>query len=285
MGQFFNGLVSKLLWLVVAVVAGGATYVWALNTILKPPQGAAPPIANSSPLPTASPVNDSAPFPNTSPVSAAPSPAFSPAASPFASPEASNSAPSVVPVDPSQSSASVSVAAPADTSQSPAPAPSAAPIPAIAQANDVVLVAPKKLEKGGKLRIFPATDTDNPDPLLSSPSRQINVPGLSLVQVDKDEFQEASGYFLVPSTGSYNFAVNLPKNFPPYTKSVVLVRVDGTALPDYKGGRLDLEKGWHEVRLFMNKQNYAFLNPNEVSLLWSREGDTLFPLSVWREAK
>lgn len=266
MGKFFGDLVSKLLWVVVGCILAGAGYVWALNTILRPPQGAAPPAISASPTPAALPANASAPLPAISPA-AAPSPA---ATSPLTSPVGNSS--------------SLGTASP-DPNQSPI-LPAASPIPAIAQADDVVLEAPKKLEKGAKLKIFlNNTDASNPDPLLSSPSRQVDVPGLTLVRVDRNEFEEVSGYFLVPETGTYNFAVDLPKNFPTNSsKTIVMTRIDGTALPNSQGGRLDLEKGWHEIRVFFNGETY-YVDPNEIKVSWSREGDTLFPMAVWREVQ
>ncbi len=118
-------------------------------------------------------------------------------------------------------------------------------LPAIAQAEDVVIEVPQKLEKGGILKLYINNDGNKyPDPILYSPDKILKTEGLSLIGNDRKEvFQEVSGYFLVPEDGNYNFTLDFPSNWY-WAKDTrnLRAKIDGVMLPTVRGGRVSLTR-------------------------------------------
>ena len=157
-------------------------------------------------------------------------------------------------------------------------------LPAIAQPEDVVLEVPKKLERGGILKVYINNDGNQyPDPLEYSPSKVLKTEGLALIsnQPRTNQFQEASGFFLVNKSGNYNFLVNIPSTWRRNNlKSAYLrLKIDGFALASPSGGKVYLEKGWHKISFFTS---YA-IKGEYPTVSWGAEGETAKPLAVWRD--
>lgn len=254
--KVFSDIGSKFIWLIIVVLAVGFGYVFVLRNFLNPPPA------------TVSPVS-----PSSSPVQA-----LSPAPSPDSVAINSNTgepSPTLVPDNENSSNVddvSSSTTSTTDTESS--------PMPALALPDEVALKVPQKLEKGGVLKIYDNNDgNENPDPVMYSPTKVVQTKGMSVIELDRGQFQEVSGYFLVKDTGTYNFTVG-PSLVPYLRLSDLRTRIDGSTLPNVKGGRVALEEGWHQVSLFVNTSNVTAL-----SLSWGREGETLKPLAVWRETK
>ena len=92
-------------------------------------------------------------------------------------------------------------------------------LPALAQQQEPIIQASKKLEKGGILKIYENIDRNiYPNPLQYSPDKIIKTDGLELMSLAKDShlFQEASGYFLVKRNGNPHFSqIDLKGYFDP----------------------------------------------------------------------
>ena len=252
--KVFGDIGSKFVWFIVIVLAVGFGYVFVLKNFLNPPPATVLPVSPSS----------------------SPAQALSPAQSPnsvSASPLAGEPSPTLVPDSENSSTVNnVSSSSTTDTESS--------PMPALALPDEVALKVPQKLEKGGVLKIYDNNDgNDSPDPVMYSPTKVVQTKGMSVIELDRGQFQEVSGYFLVKDTGNYNFTVG-PDLVPYLRLSNLRTRIDGSTLPNVKGGRVALEEGWHQVSLFVNTQNVTAL-----SLTWGLEGETLKPLIVWRETK
>ena len=243
--QFLNQLTSKILWALLIVALLVGGYVFLVKSLVKPPQIA------STPQPT-NPNPTPTPTPNTNPND------FNPSLVDNSDPNTSNSSGAVYEED---------------------------LLPAIAQAEDVVISVPQKLEKGGILKMFINNDGNKyPDPILYSPSKVLKTEGLSPVGNDKKEvFQEVSGYFLVPENGNYNFTLDFPSNWY-WAKDTrnLRAKIDGVMLPTTRGGRVSLEKGWHKINLFMYAYN---VDGNLLKVSWGLQGEESKPLKVWREVK
>lgn len=275
--KFFDGMISKILGVTVLVVLGFFAWRWAMNALSPAPvQPPSLPVTSNPPLP--SPTDSSASAPPPTPVASAPvppsaapipvgsSPSADPTASPSSSPLPSEPSPSLVPNS---------------SSASPAADNKSGSQPALALPNQPTLQVPKKLEKGGILKIYYNNDNNpSPDPLVYSASKTIKTHGLSLFPLDTDHFQEVSGYFLVKKTGTYNFAISLPANYFNFDLVNIRLKIDGTALPTVKGGRTALDEGWHEVSLFAYKAD-----GNYVHVSWGQEGQDLQIMEVWREVQ
>ena len=157
-------------------------------------------------------------------------------------------------------------------------------IPAIAQQQQPIIQAPKKLEKGGILKIYQNIDRNiYPNPLQYTPDKIIKTDGLELMSLAKDSnlFQEASGYFLVNRNGHYNFILNIPETWQGETLKIheLSIKIDGFILESPTGGEIYLEKGWHKIALF-SQQEIAGEYP---SLSWQESGQPVKPVQVWRE--
>lgn len=143
----------------------------------------------------------------------------------------------------------------------------------------MTLKVPSKLEKGGVLKVYENNDgNDDPDPIMYSPSKVVKTQGLSLINLPRDQFQEVNGYFLVEESGTYNFTVG-PGTDSYLNLSNLRTRIDGVILPNVKGGRIALERGWQHVSFFANAQRIQ-----AASITWAREAEPLKPLQIWREA-
>lgn len=242
--QFLNQLTSKILWAILIVALLVGGYVFLVRTLVKPPQ-----IASTN---TPQPINPNpTPTPNTNPND------FNPSLVDNSSATESNSNDPVYEED---------------------------LLPAIAQAEDVVISVPQKLERGGILKMYINNDGNKyPDPILYSPSKILKTDGLSPLGNDnKEVFQEVSGYFLVPEDGSYNFTIDFPSNW--YIKETrhIRAKIDGVLLPTVRGGRLSLEKGWHKINLFLYAYN---IDGNLLKVSWGQMGEESKPIKVWREVK
>ncbi|MDJ0592989.1 MAG: hypothetical protein QNJ72_23880 [Pleurocapsa sp. MO_226.B13] len=157
-------------------------------------------------------------------------------------------------------------------------------LPAIAQPDGVIIEAPERLEPGGILKVYTNNNgAEYPDPLNYSPSKVIKTNGLSMVNVEKEsrKFQEASGYFLVPETGDYNFVVELPESYKDVEIGSLNVKVDGIVLSSPDGGEIYLEQGYHQISLLNSysvKGDYPTIN-------WAATGEEVKPLKVFREVE
>jgi hypothetical protein len=252
---FLGDLGKKALWFVFGLLLLGAGYVFIVKTFLAPP-----PVAQNASVPPVAappaPSSDTPPAPGVSPTpldasATSPDPAMTPGVS---------------------STPGSSPAAVGGVSQ-----------PAIALPDQVALKVPKQLEKGGVTKIYINNDgNDAPEPALYSPSKVIKSEGLGLLTLNKDQFQEVSGYIMAPETGSYNFTV---LNYGRVNRLTSLrLKINGVALPAIQGGRIMLDKGWHQVSFFANFGNgYYQLDPSTVRVEWGREGETLKPLDIYRE--
>ncbi len=157
-------------------------------------------------------------------------------------------------------------------------------LPAIAQQQEPIIQAPKKLEKGGILKIYQNIDRNiYPNPLQYTPDKIIKTDGLELMSLAKGShlFQEASGYFLVNRNGHYNFILNIPETWKAGTLKIheLSIKIDGFILKLPTGGEIYLEKGWHKIALF-SQQDLAGEYP---SLSWQESGQPVKPVQVWRE--
>lgn len=157
------------------------------------------------------------------------------------------------------------------------------PLPAIAQAEDVVMEVPEKVEKGGILKLYTNNDgNEYPDPIQYSPEKVLKTTGLSLIGIgERNKFQEVSGYLLVKEDGNYNFVIDYPENWNYWAtkREYFRTKLDGQTLPTSKGGRLTLEKGWHTISVFLNANE---IDGSAVRVSWGKEGEPLKPLQIWR---
>lgn len=245
--QFVNGLFSKILWglLVVVLLAGG--YIFLVRNLVKPPQIATTP---TQPNPTSPPT----PIPSNSSSSQVDTDDFNP---------------TLVDGTDSDSNSSTDVE---DM------------LPALAQAEDVVLEMPQKLEPGGILKYYLNTDDARyPDSIKYSPVEVYKTEGLELVSVERNSnnFQEVEGYFRVKETGYYNFLVNVPQKWKGHDldSREVKLKIDGFVLPSTLGGKVYLEKGWHKIAFFLN----LTVDGDYPTITWAEEGEVAKPLKVWRE--
>lgn len=125
-------------------------------------------------------------------------------------------------------------------------------------------------------------NNERPDPIRYSPSFKKEVPGLSLINTSRTEFEEVSGYFLVNQTGNYSFVIPVPDNY--YLTLVNLrLRIDGQPLPNVKGGTVTLASGWHKVDLFFFAYN-SNMGASQIQVKWGLEGNDLRLLQTWKEA-
>ncbi len=157
-------------------------------------------------------------------------------------------------------------------------------IPAIPQLQEPILQAPKKLEKGGILKIYQNIDRNiYPNPLQYTPDKIIKTDGLELMSLAKDSnlFQEASGYFSVNRNGNYNFILNIPETWDKENLKIhkLSIKIDGYILESPIGGGIYLEKGWHKIALFSQLE----IAGEYPSLSWQESGQPIKPVQVWRE--
>lgn len=273
--NIFGQIGGKIIWFVIALLIGGAVYVYVLKNFLDPPRVATIPPTSATPLvpstPSFSPAttpkpiaNDPLPVTTITPISSAtPSPVVN---SPSLPKTGSGSVPN-------NSSPSPQVGA----------SPNSSTMPALALSNQVAIKVPKNLEKGGVLKIYLNNDnSQSPDPVEYSPSKSLKVPGLSLINTNTNQFEQASGYFLVNKAGDYNITIILPQNSYFVTSKNLRIQIDGQPLPSIQGGRVTLAPGWHQANLFV----YGSTNIPDANLIrvsWALEGENLQPLQVWRE--
>lgn len=155
----------------------------------------------------------------------------------------------------------------------------------IAQADEVALYVPTALEPGGVLKVYANRDRfSNPDPAFYSPSKIVKTSGLALTaNLDpKSSFQEVSGYFLVKEDGNYNFAVAFSKrDIPSYEQ--FNIKINGVPLGSNLGGKVYLEKGYHQISIFSNVSRSYAKQVDGLILSWAREGQQLTPVKVYRE--
>lgn len=247
--RFFGDAASKVLWAIVIILAVGAGLTWFIRGFLSPPDLSANSGGNTPTNVVTSP-DDSTPVTTIE----------------------ENEPTSVVTTDNSTSPDNSTVNGDE-------------PMPAIAQAEDVVMEVPEKVEKGGILKLYTNNDgNEYPDPIQYSPEKILKTTGLSLVGMgERGKFQEVSGYILVKEDGNYNFVVDYPEdwNYWARKREHFRTKIDGQTLPTTKGGRLTLEKGWHTISVFL----YAYrVDASAVRVSWGREGEPLKPLQIWREA-
>ncbi|NJO93169.1 MAG: hypothetical protein HC820_00195 [Hydrococcus sp. RM1_1_31] len=243
--KFFGDAASKVLWGIVILLAVGAGLTWFIRGVLSPPDLSAN-NAGNTPTSTVTSPDDSDPAKVTTVQESEPT--------------------SVVTTDDNTVSGDE-------------------PMPAIAQAEDVVMEVPERVEKGGILKLYTNNDgNEYPDPIQYSPEKILKTTGLSLIgNGEQSKFQEVSGYLLVKEDGNYNFVIDYPEdwNYWARKREHFRTRVDGQTLPTSKGGRLTLEKGWHTISVFL----YAYrVDASAVRVSWGREGEPLKPLQIWREA-
>lgn len=266
-----NSFFSNIIWFILIALSVAGASVLALR-YLSPPPVTTLPSSGSVPTPTPKPQATEA-TPST-PASTLDPSNPNRAASPTDPPT-----PAQVPLTPTTSSATPTPTNTSETATSPNPA----AMPALALPTQVVLNAPKKLEKGAILSIYDNVDNNSsPDPINYSPTSRKKTAGLSLIYVENG-FQEVSGYFLAEKTGTYAFVLSFPHNYSLDTNNLRL-RIDGQPLSNVKGGNLILEKGWHQVDLFLYAPNNALV-PGQIQVKWGLEGSNLKPLQVWREVK
>ena len=243
--QFVNGLFSKILWglLILVLLAGG--YIFLVRNLVKPPQIATTPTQPNSTLPPPTPSN-------------------------------SNPSPQVT-------GNNVDDFNPTLVDETNAIDPEEDMLPALAQAEDVVLEMPEKLEPGGVLKVFLDPEkTKNHSSFTSSPIQVYNTGGLEFVYLeDIRKFQEVEGYFQVKETGYYNFLVNIPEDWNKTKLGVSNLRIliDGFTLDSSLGGKVYLEKGWHKIGFF---NAWVDIEEHPV-VVWASAGEAAKPLKVWRE--
>lgn len=256
--RFFGDAASKLLWGLVIVLAIAAGMAWFVRAFLQPPDLSAS--QGNLPAPVTTPLDQTTTPEVTTSTDSDPSPLSS-----------TDTSTTTTTTDSSIGSA----ASEAGTEM----------MPAIAQAEDVAVKVPQKVEKGGILKLYTNNDgNDYPDPIQYSPEKILKTTGLSLIGIEeRGKFQEVSGYLLVEETGNYNFVIDYPENWQYWAreKSNFRMKIDGQTLPTSKGGRVSLEKGWHTVSLFLK----ANVDGNLFRVSWGREGETLKPIVIWREVE
>lgn len=157
-------------------------------------------------------------------------------------------------------------------------------IPAIAQAEDVVIEVPQKIEKGGVLRIYNNNDnSDYPDTIRYSPIDIQNTNGLYFAgNDDRQKFQEVSGFIRVSESGEYNFNVEYPKNWHYINTGKLRLEVSQLPFPAVSGGRIKLEEGLHSISLF------GWLHRTtgkDVRVSWGPVGKPLEPVEIYREVE
>lgn len=266
MRGIFDGFV-KWIFLLLAL---GAGFVFVLKTFLNPPKASAPISSNPSttqplspPTQTNKPVNpsnpvqsDKSPQSNNSPVS-----------------NSSQSQPSTTNLAPEPELVSSSTSDKND-------------IPTTEQPEEYILEIPTKLESGAELKIFVNNDDAvNPNPANYSPSKIIKTQNIVLSpQKTEGMFQESSGYFKVEETGEYNFLIGFDNNDKRYLDDGELVgKVDQEPLGNPKGGRVELDQGWHRLDLFYNPQIYARrIDEKAIIVKMGRPGKVAKTIEIWR---
>jgi hypothetical protein len=155
--------------------------------------------------------------------------------------------------------------------------------PAIALPDQVTIKAPKNLEKGAISKIYINNDNNQaPEPDLYSPSRVIKTSGLTLHKLDRQRFEQISGYIIAPKTGLYSFTI---ANAARYNPAFLQLKIDGNTLPTVSGGQVDLEQGVHQIEFFAYLGDDTYMvKPDSIQVTWGRAGETLKPLQVMRES-
>lgn len=272
--KVFGEIGSKIVWGIIFLLIFGAGCVFVIRNFLSPPPATVPVAANT-------PVEPSATIPPTPTPSGSPSSLPSAASSPAPTPSSTPLAASPT-ISPTANTPSPSLA-PNSNNPSPETNASSSPMPALALPDQVAMVVPKKVKPGAVLSIYEDVDNnERPDPIRYSPSFRKDVAGLSLINTSRTEFEEVSGYFLVPQTGNYSFVIPIPENYYVNLASLRL-RIDGQPLPNVKGGTVTLERGWHKVDLFF----FAYgsnLVASQIQVKWGLEGSDLKLLQAWKEA-
>lgn len=272
--KVFGDIGSKIVWGIIFLLIFGAGCVFVLRNFLSPPPATVPVSANTPVEPSAT--IPPTPTPSNSPVAATTTPA--PSNSPTPSPSVVSS-----PTSPTASTPSPSLVPNNNNSPTPETNASSSPMPALALPDQVAMVVPKKVKPGAVLSIYEDVDNnERPDPIRYSPSFKKEVPGLSLINTSRTEFEEVSGYFSVPQTGNYSFVIPIPENY--YVNLANLrLRIDGQPLPNVKGGNVTLERGWHKVDLFFFSYG-SNITASQIQVKWGLEGNDLRLLQAWKEA-
>ena len=246
--QFVNNLFSKVLWALLVVVLLASGYIFLVRNLVKPPQ-----ITNTPTQP------DPDPNPQTTPTNSN--------SSTLNNPDDFN--PDLV--------GGTDVIDDVELSDG--------MMPALAQAEDVVLEMPEKLEPGGILKYYLNTTREKyPDPVKYSPIKVYKTEGLELISIEPNSynFQEVFGYFLVDESANYNFIVNIPTSWNRKINNGDLhLKIDGFRLPNYMGGKVYLEKGWHKIDYYL----YFVIKSSYPTIAWGKEGEVAKPLKVWREVE
>lgn len=160
-------------------------------------------------------------------------------------------------------------------------------IPTTKQPKEYVLEIPPKLEEGAELKIFVNNDDSaNPNPANYSPSKIIKTKNIVLSPGARDDvFQESTGYFKVEKAGEYNFLIEHSGDRY-YDDGRLVGKIDQEPLGNPKGGRMELDRGWHRLDLFYNPQNYARrIDEREVSVKMGRPGEIAETIDIWRAVK
>ena len=262
MNNFFGSVTSKILWLVVGLLVIGGAAAWFIKGFLAPPdlgsQSNAPSLVTApDPDKSATPLATSTEEESVTSIATANEEPNS-----IGETEIVESSPTTVTSNSSQEDM----------------------IPAITQAEDVVVEVPDKIEKGGVLKIYTNHDnSDYPDTVRYSPTDIQETSGLTFAgNNDRKKFQEVSGFIVVPESGEYNFNVEYPSDWHNTKLSSLRLEVGQLTFPQPTGGRIKLEEGIHPISLFMWATRTT---GKDVRVSWGQVGEPLEPIEIYREVK
>lgn len=159
-------------------------------------------------------------------------------------------------------------------------------IPALAKGNEINLIKPKQLERGGILKIFRPFEV----PLRNAPKEIL--PNTNTL-LNREETQELNGLFFIPEDGLYNFKV-YGINFQSISKDDrirTFLRVDGAAIENFSNP-IYLQKGWYDFTFqflyFYKEPDFTnilvfYINFEELAFKWRKTQDKSFKeIELWR---
>lgn len=161
-------------------------------------------------------------------------------------------------------------------------------IRALAPANEVNLINPKQLEKGGTLSLFPTYHS----PLRNAPHKIITNTN---TLINQEATQELNGFFKVPEDGFYHFKVYGLNNraFSQYEKTRAFARINGVAINN-NSNSIYLTEGWHHFTFeftyyykpgFRGNLN-SFIDFDKLAFKWREKEDKSFEnIELWSFAK
>lgn len=257
MRSIFDGFIK---WIILLLVLGGG-FVFVLKTFLNPPKASVPLPTNPPPTQSSQPPQTNKP---TNPVQTSKSPVNN-SNQPQSPATNSTQEPELVTTSKNNNNNN---------------------IPTTEQPEEYILEIPPKLEQGAELKVFVNNDnSDNPNPSNYSPSQIIKTKNINLSpQEEKDVFQESTSYFKVEETGEYNFLIGFDNNDRHYLDEGELVgKIDQSPLGNPRGGRVELDKGWHRLDLFYNPQFYARrIDENAITVKMGLPGKIAQTMEIWR---